>query len=343
MNGDVKAIFSLYRSCLRQIRRLPTDHLRQFFRLRVGDDVRAIVDPKREHLQLTKIRRVRKDLRKLEGANAGLAKCFDYVLDTAYGRRGPMRWEILDPLRFEPGAELPPRIIPAVESSRPPQYSKEMRALMLSDISRTTRALSLEAILKPPTLPPRADPDSPEARALGPFSKRREVNIRWRYFQQEVQKTNFPLQVVVEERPESGDSVLRKTDSASLVRAKIRAIGLQHSGVFEEIEAMAAPPSKWRHSAKEDPSCDGSAEKTKPFFQSHLPTRFLRRRYQQLLSRIPVLVYKPPKETAGGVIPGKYEVKASPLAAKRFAPVHRVAGEVDIAWMQRAVVERTGR
>ena len=28
MNGDVQAIYSLYRSCLREIRRLPTEYLR---------------------------------------------------------------------------------------------------------------------------------------------------------------------------------------------------------------------------------------------------------------------------------------------------------------------------
>ena len=31
-----------------------------FFRLKVGDDVRAILDPRLQHLQPTKIRRVRK-------------------------------------------------------------------------------------------------------------------------------------------------------------------------------------------------------------------------------------------------------------------------------------------
>ncbi|KAJ2984826.1 hypothetical protein NUW54_g10365 [Trametes sanguinea] len=179
MNGDVKAIFSLYRSCLRQIRRLPTEYLRQFFRLRVGDDVRAILDPRLAHLQPTKQKLTNgtwlQDLRKLEGANTGYAKCFDYVLNTAYGRRGPLKWEILDPLRSEPGAELPPRIIPAVESSRPPLYSQEMKALLTSEIAQSGRALTPAALEHPPTLPPRADPNSPEARALGPFSKRREA------------------------------------------------------------------------------------------------------------------------------------------------------------------------
>ncbi|KAJ8474513.1 hypothetical protein ONZ51_g7176 [Trametes cubensis] len=335
MNGHVTAIFSLYRSCLRQIRRLPTEYLRLFFRLKVGDDVRAILDPRLQHLQPTKIRRVRKDLRKLEGANAGYAKCFSYVLDTAYGRRGPLRWEILDPLRSEPGVPLPPRIIPAVESSRPPVYSKEMQALMTTDSSRTTRALQPAALLNPPILPARADPNSPEALALGPFSKRREVNIRWRFFQQELQKTLMPLQVVVEDRLQSGDPPTPKTDEASLARAGIRSIGLQHSGVFEELEALAAIPNKTRHSSKDGASHDGSAQSPSPSFSSHLPERFLRRRCQQLLSRIPVLVYKPSgasrKERTAM---GKFQVTVSPHAARRGTIVHRTASEADLAWIQ---------
>ncbi len=36
------------------------------------------------------------NLRKLQSANTGIAKSFDYILDTAYGRRGSLKWEILD-------------------------------------------------------------------------------------------------------------------------------------------------------------------------------------------------------------------------------------------------------
>ncbi|KAI0652073.1 hypothetical protein C8Q79DRAFT_896689 [Trametes meyenii] len=341
MNGDVSAVFALYRSCLRQIRRLPTGYLRQFFRLRVGDDVRTILDPRRNHLVPTKIARVQKDLRKLEGANAGYAKCFDYVLNTAYGRRGRLRWEILDPLLSEPGVPLPPRIIPAVESSRPPFISREMRALFTSDASRMTKALSGRALAHPPNLPPRADPKSPEAQALGPFSKRREVNLRRRFFQAELQKTMFPLQVVVEEAPagtttSSGGATAteRRTDADALAGARIRAVGLQHSGVFEEIEALASAPRKQRRSPQ-GTFVDGSTqERPGPYFQSHLPTRFLRRRYQQLLARTPMLLYKPPRTTSQGIQSGKYQVTLSPMAAKRSAPTNRIASEIDVAWIK---------
>ncbi|KAI0375225.1 hypothetical protein BV20DRAFT_985655 [Pilatotrama ljubarskyi] len=332
MNGDVKPVYALYRACLRQIRRLPTEYLRQFFRLKVRDDVRAIVDPRSQHLQPTKIRRVQKDLQKLQGANAGFAKSFAYVLDTAYGRRGPLRWEILDPLRSEPGAPLPPRIIPAVESSRPPVYSREMRALFMSDSSRTTKTFTAAELDHPPIFPPRANPESPEARALGPFSKRREVNLRRRFFQQELQRTHFPLQVAVEEAPTSGGSASRRTDADALARVGVRPVGLQDSGVFEEIEAIASPPSALRHSS----SGDACTEHSRPSVRSHLPTRFLRRRYQQLLSRIPVLVFKPPRQSAWGSQPGKFQVTLSPKAGKRSAIANRLATEADLAWIQRA-------
>ncbi|KAI0830536.1 hypothetical protein BC628DRAFT_1408016 [Trametes gibbosa] len=336
MNADVKSVFSLYRTCLRQIRRLPTEYLRQFFRLRVGDDARAVLDPRRKHLQLTKINRIKKDLRKLHAANEGIAKCFDYVLDTAYGRRGPLRWEILDPLRSEPGAPPPPRIIPAVESSRPPVYSREMKTLLMSDASRMTKTYSPAVLAHPPNLPARADPKSPEAPALGPFSKRREVNLRWRFFQRELQRTRLPLQVVVEESATSG--VSRKTDMDALAQVGVRPVGLQHSGVFEEIEALAAPPNKLRRSA--DRASAGSTKFPATSFDSHLPDRFLRRRFQQLLTRIPTLVYKPQRQTPTGTKPSKFEVMLSPNAAKRRAPAHRIAGEADLAWIRRAHAEQ---
>lgn len=211
-----------------------------------------------------------------------------------------------------------------------------MRALLASDVSRTTRPLDAAALAHPPILPPRADPESPEAIALGPFSKRRQVNLRWRFFQEELQRTLFPLQVAVQEAPASGGgTVPRQTDVAALVRAGVRPVGLQGSGVFEEIEALASPPSKVRQSAN-CASPEGAAEEPAPAFDSHLPVRFLRRRYQQLLARTPVLVYQPPRKTPSGTQPGKFQATLSPNAARRTAPAHRMAGEAELAWIERA-------
>ena len=36
------------------------------------------------------------DLRKLQRANTGDRKAFEHVLDAAYGRKGKLKWELLD-------------------------------------------------------------------------------------------------------------------------------------------------------------------------------------------------------------------------------------------------------
>ncbi|TFK86164.1 hypothetical protein K466DRAFT_524633, partial [Polyporus arcularius HHB13444] len=351
MNGEVKAVYSLYRLCLRQVRRLPTGYLRRFFRLKIGDDVRAILDPELEHIRHTKLSRVHKNLRKLERANEGHVNDFQYVLDTAYGRRGSLKWEIMQPLRTEPGAPLPPRIIRSVESSRPPVWSAEVKALLTSDLTRARKALKPSAFLVPPTIPSeRLDPNSAEYRILGPFSKRREVNARWRFFNQELKKTNYPLQVTVIQPATSGDSVVHNTDEPSVTRAGIRSIGLQDSGVFEEVEALASPsPLQCPENRQAQQRLERDAKHLRPRFESHLPRRFLQRRYRQLLSQIPVFTYSPlarrddkpqaaSRDTAvnHGGLRGRFQVSLSPNAAKQHGTVRAVASSANMAWMRRA-------
>ncbi|RPD57042.1 hypothetical protein L226DRAFT_23149 [Lentinus tigrinus ALCF2SS1-7] len=350
MNGKAKAIYSLYRSCLREVRRLPTEYLRRFFRLKIGDDVRACLDPQLEHIHDTKLSRVQKNLRKLTGANEGHVGHLQYVLDTAYGRRGQLKWEIMEPLRTEPGAPLPPRIVRRVESSRPPVWSTELKALVTSDLARVRKALKPSALLVPSTIPPeRLDSSSAEYRILGPFSKRREVNARWRFFNQELKKTNYPLQVAIVEPATSGDGVVHKFDKPSLTRAGIRSIGLQDSGVFEEVEALASPSllqcSENQHASHLLPD----AIPPRPRFESHLPRRFLQRRYQQLLCRIPVLTYSPLARQGDDVqaatrniavntvgLRGRFRVSLSQHAAKQHGTIRAIAGSASMAWMRLA-------
>ncbi|KAI0756776.1 hypothetical protein C8Q80DRAFT_1090443 [Daedaleopsis nitida] len=347
MNGEAKA---LYRSCLRQIGRLPTEYLRQFFRLKVADDVRAALGPKFAHLRSTKLRRVHKDLRKLEGANAGHVSAFRYIVETAYGRRGQLKWEIVQPLRTEPREEPPPRIIRSVESSRPPVWSTEMKALVTSEHSRVKRALKPQTLLVPNTIPAeRLDPNSPQSRILGPFSKRREVNARWKFFLQELQKTHYPLQTVLQPRAASDDSEERRFDSGSLARAGIRSIGLQGSGVFEEAEALACPPALVHLDNNADVESTAAKRSFRPTFESHLPQRFLRRRYQQLLAQTPVLTYLlserdnssdpvTPSLAQASRKPGHFNVALSPNASRRLGIIHSTADSIDMAWIQQAQV-----
>ncbi|KAJ7293404.1 hypothetical protein C8J57DRAFT_1490821 [Mycena rebaudengoi] len=184
------AVFALYRAFLRQTRKLPHLYLRQFWRIKASDDVRAILaTDNAQGIRDRKFDRMSKDLRKVEGANNRNAKAFDHILDVAYARKGKLRHETMEPILTDPTEPIPPKIIPAVEKSRPPVYSQELTALLTSPHSRIRRPLDKKHLACPTTLPARADPASADARLLGPFSKRRETNIRWRYFVAECKKT----------------------------------------------------------------------------------------------------------------------------------------------------------
>ncbi|KAI1789787.1 hypothetical protein LXA43DRAFT_1075148 [Ganoderma leucocontextum] len=326
MHGNAKAVRSLYRSTLREIRRLPIEYLRQFFRLKFSDDVRGILNAKLESVQASGTKRIQSELRKLQRANHGHVDAFQHVMQTAYGRRGRLKWEILQPLRTEPGSQPAP-IIPSVESSRPPVWSSELRALVSSDISRK-KPLKPNSILLPPTIPKeRLDPQSSESQTLGPFSKRREVNARWKFFKHQLDKTLFPLQITLKQRTE-GDKVTVQTDRAALIRAGARGTGLQGAGVFEELEALSSSPGVARLEAI---SAKGDGDDTRQVLsriRSHLPRRFLRRRFQETLTQIPVLTYMSP--------PGRYKVTLSPNASTRNGPIQSVADATDLAWLERA-------
>ncbi|KAF7306759.1 hypothetical protein MIND_00467600 [Mycena indigotica] len=255
-------IFASYKAFLRQTRKLPTQYLRQFWRLKAFDDVRAILGAQTLHIRQTKLQRMAKDTRRLEAANSHKIHALDHVLKVAYGRKGKLKRELIEPLLSDPNAPLPTPIIPGVEDSRPPIYSPELRALLTSSASRPSAVLRNDALETPPTLPARANPKSEEAKLLGPFSKRREVNIRWRHFVKESRKVKPPLQVTVND---SSGSV--KTEATREVG--IRSLPMQDWGVFEDIETHATSP--------------------------HL-SRWIRRRFQTLLNDVPVLQYQSNKK-----------------------------------------------
>ncbi|KAJ7783588.1 hypothetical protein DFH07DRAFT_727882 [Mycena maculata] len=268
-----QAIFALYRAFVRESRKLPHLYLRQFWGIKGSDDVRAILKTENpHHVRDRKFKRMAKDLRKLEAANKQKPKAFDHVLDVAYGRKGKLRRELMEPILTDPTAPIPAKIIPAVESSRPPVYSKELTALLTSGASRTVKRPLTEGNLAfPSTLPPRANPHSDEAHLFGPFSKRRETNARWRYFVDQWQKVRPPLQVVVEDR--AADSKGVSLDDVH--RAGIRSLPLQGLHIFEDVENIAHTPT---HGSKNSAAPDNSNV-----------SRWVRRRYQKLLNRIPIL------------------------------------------------------
>ncbi|KAJ7275220.1 hypothetical protein B0H12DRAFT_988373, partial [Mycena haematopus] len=263
----------LYKSFLRQTRKLPQLYLRQFWRIKGFDDVRAILDTENLRVRDLKLKRMAKDVRKLEAASKRSIKAFQHVLDVAYGRKGKLKRELLEPILTDPTVPIPPRIIPAVESSRPPVYSKELRALLTSPASRSVgKAVSERTLDFPPKLPARADPKSEDARILGPFSKRREKNIRWRYFVEQLQNVQPALQLVIENIPAG----TRGTALDDIRRVGIRGLPMQGLRVFEDVKTLATPPQE-------------RPRRTPKNLDTPSMSRWIRRRYGSLLNQIPTL------------------------------------------------------
>jgi hypothetical protein len=135
----------------------------------------------------------------------------------------------------------------------------------------------------------------------------------------------------------------QSSDKHDTAAAGVRDVGLQGSGVFEEVKKLAGPawkPLSTPRRAKQEPgsqpvtSCDESP------FTSDLSTRWLRKRYQNLLGKTPVLTYAF-KETKDDRRPaGQYEVSLAPSAisshirygANRLPPVD----ESSLSWIQLA-------
>ncbi|KAG1875566.1 hypothetical protein DFJ58DRAFT_675490, partial [Suillus subalutaceus] len=266
MNHGQQAIASVYRSYVREIGRLPHVYLRRVFRLKAEDDCRAALLNKCDDRRTGKLKRVLKTIQQVRAANNGSHQSFNRILDLAYGRVGKLRWELMEPLLSDPNAPLPPPIIPGKESSRPPVYSQELTALLTSGLARRKRPLVPGDLSFPPILPQRADPNSSDAQILGPFSKRREVNARWKYFRQEWKKVLPPLQISVSPSREVGDE---GSDLGTLTA--VRKIGFDGTTVLEELVQLTTKPK----------NASGA----------FLPRRWLRRRYQELLGRLPILTF----------------------------------------------------
>ncbi|KAK0245673.1 hypothetical protein EDD85DRAFT_801796 [Armillaria nabsnona] len=334
---STRQLFSVYREFIRETRYLPHAYLRYFYRIKASDDVRAIVETKdSKGLGRRKLKRFTKELATVKAAIQGSTPAFNHVLDVAYGRKGKLRWELMQPLLTDPKAEKPPPIIPAVEKSRPPVYPKELAALLTSPASRSTKkALTLEDLETPPTLPSRADPTSEDAKLLGPLSKRREVNIRWRFFTQEATKVYPPLEVkakVFSNTPADASPV-------TIREAGIRGFGFQEQGLLEDIHSIVGRGKEGLRpvTRRELQAMEKIGQTPSPPAARH-PSRWLRRRYQQLLGKLPEVTYT----YQSGAKDGRYAVSLSDQSlAVSVVPVHQY-GEVDstaLAWYNKATLE----
>ncbi len=146
------------------------------------------------------------------------------------------------------------------ERSRPPVYTKELLALLTNGISRTTRALNPKTCETPPKMPDRT---STWAMYNAKPNKRREANARRRYFAAECMKTLPPLGLG--DRP-----------------------SLLNLGVLDDVHKLVGtqPPPNLTRRERLALEKEGK-EMPKP--ADRYPSRWMRRRYQELLSRIPIM------------------------------------------------------
>ncbi|KAF8807755.1 hypothetical protein BYT27DRAFT_7189850 [Phlegmacium glaucopus] len=319
-------VSSLYRSYLRQIGLLPHLYLRQFFKIKARDEVQAILTTKDDRLRAHRIASVSKSINLVGRANMGKTKAFDRVLDLAYGRKGKIRWELMQPLLSDPSAPLPQPIIPTNKKSRPPVYSPALKALLTSAYSRTTKPLKIGNLVNPPVLPARADPSSADARIFGPLSKRREVNIRRCYFASEWKKVFPPIEVHV------GPDASTFQNKMQSAKQLIPGFGMQ-VGVFADIEetiGILKTPSVPRRERSLERAYSETGTKA-----GH-SSRWLQRRYRSLLNRLPMLLHNPSDNS------GSFSVQRSELSLPPYQRPIPYLPEVDsrtLAWLEASVTK----
>lgn len=348
----------------------------QFFRLKVSDDIRAILRTSnltglrdRKFKRVSKVEHMFHSTMNLSSdrSDPGFAQdrsCKHWKHKSTRPCFGPCIWKerqtqmgvhegsfyvcphvpsclsnayscsLIKPMLFDPNAPIPSRIILADKKSRPPVYSPELKALLTSGHSRTTKALELQSLTSPPKLSLRADPCSEDTRLLGPLSKRREVNIRWRYFVTEWKKIRPPLQVVVKDM--SNEVVHNRSTKEDVRRAGIRGFGMQGFGVFEEIETLVGPPWIPKAPTRRERELGKKATYDSTSHIPRHPSRWLRRRYQELLGRMPVLTYTRTQNV-------RTEGYSVSLSHRAIAPWQRYTAnrlaEIDIvnlAWLEQA-------
>jgi len=215
-------------------------------------------------------------------------------------------------------------IIPGKETSRPPVISPELVALLTSSYSRTTKPLSKKDAARPRELPTRADPSSDEARIFGPFSKRREVNIRRRFFKKEVKKLLPPIHAL------KGDTT--QQDS----QARVDLLDALKTSLFAETERLVGELCKAPTRTRRERKDELLEHRSPPISTDRHPSRWVRRRYRWLLSRLPQLVYHGKGDSGIGV----------QISPRTFSPYQKTLvhlPEVDsttLSWMQMPTSER---
>jgi hypothetical protein len=241
--------------------------------------------------------------------------------------------------------------------SRPPKLPPALVSIFGFTHARRTKPLPPESLSSPPMLPPRADPASEEARLLGPFSLRRKKNVHRRFFREELGRTMPPLELRHRVDLITGNNGLSSLTAISSPPG-VAPVGLESTGVFEELEALAKPAGKPgpRRVRLREPLPATPGESTVPYSQNAPSSRnifisqdagprllrFMRRRFQEILAQTPILTQADAAAQINGYSTpkGQWVASLSPLALLRSAalgkPISAVVTHEDLTWVRRA-------
>lgn len=281
----------------------------------------------------------------------GDTKAFQKVLALAYGRSGKLKWELLEvstpsftltfpsliltsilyqPLLTDPTATPPAPVIPKVKDSLPPVYPKPLQALIMNAQSMATRPLRKDAWTKEKLIGPRANPYSQDAHFFGPFPKRREYNVQWRFFRRETKKVLPPLEIASSAREEGSEM----GDVKENIPHYAESLPLQDCGLISEIESLVGESAPAPLTRREKMAKGVNDNRTTAASNCH-PSRWVRRRYRQLLSEIPILTHVP-KRGANNDEEGSYSVRQSSHAPGNAPASNMSVREIDdtnLAWL----------
>ncbi|GAA6008959.1 hypothetical protein JCM11491_003847 [Sporobolomyces phaffii] len=173
----------LYRHLLREARSLPDELASSYYRERVRTSFRVTSGVASDLQVARRTKRAQQLLRQLQAANDGYLHALTRTIETAHGLRGPQKHIALAPFLARDHACH--------------AFSPPLAALVGSALSHTSRPPTPAQLVRPPTLPERADPTSEEARLLGPLVPERVRAIRRRWWNAQTSKVRPPLAVKV--------------------------------------------------------------------------------------------------------------------------------------------------
>ncbi|CAE6340169.1 unnamed protein product [Rhizoctonia solani] len=351
-------VLSLYRSLLREAHKLPDPLVKFTYSTYIRNGFRKNARISGENLRYKKIKTAKQKLRQLQAANSGDKTAVARTLSFAYGVTGPIRHQNMSAYKRT-------GIPPSTTDTRPPPFPPALKALVASPLAR----------IKPGS---KNQPDEPMALSLaldkrgwlGKLPERRERNLWWNWWRDEPKRTLVPAEIeVVEPNPgapsNSPTSVeysngLSPNASTSL---RLRQLGLpvastQESGLIRRAEEFSRSHLIPKAPRRSTERTLGAPNKS-PDVTTTVPpqSRFMRRRYRELLSKMPLLSFKPSPsspqtppivisdstshdQNSTPIVPsGKFDVSISPLAASlgpRGRTTYSVMTQEDRRWIERA-------